>query len=215
MLRRFSKYHLFTFLIGATSMFAQLVFMRLGSTVFHGNELTFCIITGHWLLWTSLGSKLGSLLVKKARAKKLLPLISIIYVLLLILFSYLVYLIRPILSISNSEILGFGKIFIIMGTILAVPTLVNGMFFPVLVRFIQNKIPESPVSGIYAADVFGSALGSLLFAALIFLNFTTFHNIHIITAIIVIGVVTILLQDKRATLEVIVLLPLLLISLIF
>ena len=103
-------------------MFAQLVFMRLASTVFHGNELTYCIITGHWLLWTSLGSRWGSSLIKKKKVEKLLPVISLLYILALIIFAYIVYLIRPILNFSNSEILGFDKIFLIMGAVLAIPT---------------------------------------------------------------------------------------------
>ncbi|HMA63276.1 MAG TPA: hypothetical protein VKP78_11550 [bacterium] len=214
-MKNYSKYHFFTFLIGTLSMFAQVVFMRLASTVFHGNELTYCIITGHWLLWTSLGSRLGSYLIGKFNVKKFLPLLSMFYVVALILFSYLIYLIRPILQISNSEILGLGKIFLIMAGFLAIPTLLNGMFFPVLVKFIKKLRPGTPVSGIYAAEVFGSAFGSLLFALLIFLNFSTFANIHIIAAVVISGIILIVLPNSKSRILTAVLIPVIIISIFY
>ena len=214
-MNRTIKYYIFTFIIGTVSMFTQVAFMRLASTVFHGNELTYCIITGHWLLWTSFGSRLGGFLVKKINVDQILPPVSILYVIMVVLFSYLIYLIRPILNISNSEILGLGKIFLIIGIILLPPTLLNGMFFPLIVNFVKKRIPDAPVSGIYASEVFGSAFGSLVFALLIYLDLSTFSNLHLVSAILVMTIIIILQKNIKYKILTFLIIPLFAISLLF
>jgi len=178
------KYYFFTFLVSIVSMFAQVGYLRLSARVFHGNELTVGIITGHWLIWTSIGSFVGTKLINRYSSKKLLTIISFLYGIVLIVFSYLLYLIRTVLNISNSTILGTGVIFVIIFFTIAIPTILNGILFPLLVDFIKSRVQKAQTAVIYSADTFGAALGAIFFALLLISGILTLQNIHIIVGLL-------------------------------
>lgn len=165
--------------ISALEMIAQVVFVRLAVQTFYGNELTITIIMGHWLFWTGIGSLLGSHLLRKmARPFPVIGLV-VIYIVVILAASYILFILRKLLGISVSEVVGLGKIFWWTFLIFVIPSIVNGLFFPFLVRWIKQKGLKAPVHFVYIGEVFGAALGSVLFALLIYLGCGSMVSLHL------------------------------------
>ena len=124
--------------IGAVAMIAQLSYIRLVASSFYGNELTMCITIGHWLLWTGIGSMTGSYFVNKWKTKPALIYITIAYTATVLLFSYALFTIRKIAGIPTTLVVGIVPIFLYTFLILAIPSFINGLFFPFFVALIRD-----------------------------------------------------------------------------
>jgi predicted membrane-bound spermidine synthase len=187
-------------IVGAVAMIAQVSYIRFSSSSFYGNELTMCVVLGHWLLWTGIGSRIASSLVNKLNTRKTLLSISLLYIVTLLLFSYMLFVIREIVGISLSEIVGFGPIFFYTLLILAIPCIINGFFFPFLVNWVKSNYSNFSIHLVYIFEVFGSAIGSLLFAGLLFLGSDTFTNLHIILSIfLIISIISFCKEKSKKT----------------
>lgn len=199
---------LFVGCIGAVAMIAQISYVRLSALSFYGNELTFCVVLGHWLLCAGIGSIVGSSLITRVPVRKTLLLISYIYAGILIVFLYALFLVRKLAGIHTSEVVGFGSIFIYTFILLAIPSFLNGLFFPFLIAHIKQQNEKYVVQPVYSAEVFGSAAGSLIFAGFIYLGLNTLVNLHLILAVFLVLVsLTLIVTGKwkfiSATLSVI------------
>lgn len=194
------RYYWLVIFIGLTAMVGQLSLIRFAAISFYGNELTMCIVMGHWLLWTSIGSMVGSHVVDRINVKHGLFILATLYGFILIGFSYVLLLVRKIAGISSSEIISLETIFLWTFLIFVIPALLNGLFFPFLVKWLKIKTQRSRVHFVYASETFGSALGSLCFAALIYLGFHTFDNLHIIVGLLLILVAVYFISKKLSRL---------------
>lgn len=183
-------------IVGAVAIIAQVSYIRFSSSSFYGNELTMCVVLGHWLLWTGIGSRIASSFVNKLDTRKALLSISILYIVTLLLFSYMLFIIRKIVGINLSEIVGFGPIFIYTLAILAIPCIINGFFFPFLVSWVKSNYSSFSIHLVYVFEVLGSAIGSLLFAGLIFIGADTFVNLHVILSVFLIISMLSFCKDK-------------------
>ncbi len=163
--------------LGLLSMVAQIAFLRITAINFYGNELTMCLVLGHWLLWTSLGSFWGSRQLRRERLADIFNL-TLVYAFLLLVFSLLLLMIRQIFGISNSEMLGLGKIFLWTFAITALPAFANGLFFPMLTERISRGASGPVVEWIYALDVLGAMTGGLYFVLLISVGLNTFQTLY-------------------------------------
>ena len=193
-----SKFSLFLVgTLGAVSMVGQISYVRLSALSFYGNELTMGVVLGHWLLWTGIGSMAGSRLVKRMSVRPTILSISFIYAIVLLLFSYILFMVRKIVGIHTSEIVGFGPIFVWTFLILIIPSFSNGLFFPFFVEWIKSFSDKSAVPRVYLAEMFGAALGSLLFAEFIYLGLSTLQTLHLMVALFIISASVFLISSKR------------------
>ncbi len=183
--------------LGAVSMVGQISFIRLSALSFYGNELTMGVVLGHWLLWTGIGSMAGSRLVKRIPVRRTILLISFIYAIVLLLFSYILFIIREIVGIHTSEIVGFGPIFVWTFLILIIPSFTNGLFFPFFVKWVKSFYSKSAVPRVYLAEMFGAAVGSLLFAEFIYLGLNTLQILHLMVALFIISAAVFLVTSKK------------------
>jgi len=161
-------HYVFIALIGMVAMFGQITFVRLTSFLFHGNEITMCIVLGHWLFWTAIGGYFGGRLSRNFSAEQFLPFLTLFYGFSLLFFSNYYILIRNFIGVGNSEIIGLVKIFQITFILFIIPVTLNGMFFPVIIKWILEKYQSVSVNFLYALEVCGAAGGSLLFIILLF-----------------------------------------------
>ena len=184
---RQQRAYLAIFAVGVLAMISQLAFLRVATISFSGNELTLCLILGHGLLWTSLGGFIGSRRVERNSDPRLFPLF-LIYAAILIIFIYALFLIRQILGIPNSQLLGIGSIF--LWTLLAMgpPAFLNGLCFPLLMAYGEAGECKPAVRKMYALDVFGSATGAILFALMIGLGLHSFRVLHLMVLLFLVCV---------------------------
>ncbi|MBO8131116.1 MAG: hypothetical protein H0Z29_06310 [Candidatus Marinimicrobia bacterium] len=153
---------LFPIFIGVISIITQNVFIRVGLSTFQGNEIALCIIIGHWLLLTGLGSRLRLYFKRSLKSEKLFIKISMIFIfstaasILFYMFS------KRLIGLPQQEILGIIPIFVISFSGLLLPCLANGMFFPLLVGVYEEDQIDFPINRVYSMETLGSAIGSLL-----------------------------------------------------
>ena len=157
----------------------QLAFVRFTVQSFYGNELTVCVAIGHWLLWTGIGSLLGSIWLRCRRKLVRLFGLTIFYTFALILGAYLLLLVRQIFGVDLSEMVGLLRIFTWIGLILIFPSILNGLFFPFLVAWVEQQKTKFPVHHVYIAEMVGSAIGGLTFIGLILLGLNTLDVLHL------------------------------------
>ena len=92
--RKSLKTNSLIFAVGFTAIIGQLVFIRLTAQSFSGNELIMCVAIGHWLLWTGIGSLIGSRIAPNRSEEKKLFTLIVLYSVLLIIAANLLMLIR-------------------------------------------------------------------------------------------------------------------------
>ena len=153
--------------VGFTAMTGQLVIIRLIAQIFNGNELTMCIAIGHWLFWTGVGSYAGSRIANRKLLSDNLLTIILIYVVLLLTSVNLIWILRHLMGISISEMVGLDRIFLRTGLLMMLPSFTNGLFFPALVAWVAKLNVHFPVNNVYISETVGSAVGSIVFIGLI------------------------------------------------
>ncbi len=188
------KYSSLVLTVGIMATIGQLIFIRLVAQSFYGNEITMCIAIGHWLLWTGIGSLAGSIYLRNVdKSPRLLPLM-ILYSLFLVLCSYSLLLIRRIVGIGLSEMVGLGRIFLWTGMLFMIPSFLNGLFFPFLVRWVTDRKSQFPVHHVYIGEVIGSAMGGILFILLIRSGLNTLISLHLTIGFFIIVAAMVILQ---------------------
>ncbi|MDO9548962.1 MAG: hypothetical protein Q7J65_08385, partial [Candidatus Marinimicrobia bacterium] len=184
--RKSLKTNSLIFAVGFTAIIGQLVFIRLTAQSFNGNELTMCVAIGHWLLWTGIGSLIGSRIAPNRLEEKKLFTLIVLYSVLLIGAANLLMLIRQLIGVNLSEMLGLGRIFLWTGLLFILPSLINGLFFPLLVNWVSWQNIENPIHKVYITETIGSATGGMVFIAMILIGVSTVNMLNLITAILIV-----------------------------
>jgi spermidine synthase len=197
MRRDYLKFAVMPAMIGAVAMIAQVAYLRLTAQSFYGNELTMCIVLGHWLIWTGLGSLVGARLVRRNLSEKWLTAIVLSYGMVLIIFAGLLFLNRRIAGIPAGTVVGLGTIFAWTFILFSLPAWLNGLFFPLIVNWVRVKAELSPVHTVYAGEVIGSALGSLLFAGLILSGVSTIDCLLVIVWVMMVLAIGLFIYSER------------------
>ncbi|MBN2601769.1 MAG: hypothetical protein JXR87_07245 [Candidatus Marinimicrobia bacterium] len=192
------------FTVGFAAIIGQLVFVRLTVQSFNGNELTMCIAIGHWLLWTGVGSLIGSRIVSDRSITKCLFVFIVLYALLLILAAILLVLIRQIIGVNISEMLGLGRIFIWTGLIFMLPSFMNGLFFPFLVNWVAEHRIGYPVHKVYITETIGSAIGGLVFIILILFGLSSINILYLITFYLIVVAGLVFIEKPICTLSIVI-----------
>ncbi len=176
---------------GFTSSILQLNFLRITSFVFSGNEISFNIILGHWLLFTALGSYAGARF-KKGRMTFLI----FLYAFFAILFYWLIYFSRQIFGINNFIHIGNDVIFVISLILICLPTFLNGFLFPSITQKIITLNPAIKINQIYGLELFGAAVGSLSVAILTFFSINPYYLLIFSICSYILIIIHILCQCK-------------------
>lgn len=187
------------FVMGFTSLAWQFIIIREMLVTFHGNEFTFGIIFGNWLLLEAIGCYFWR---KKAELTTK-PLIFFVCIQLLIgVFCFVsVTLLRSakyLLEIPLGEVLGLHLVGIVSLIVLAPVSVSKGALFPLASRNMGLiKASSEAPSKVYLIEALGSFTAGLIF---IFYLIEHFDHITLITAIFLLNIISviILLHLQRA-----------------
>jgi len=141
-------------LLGFLAISFQIILLREFSAVFYGNEITFGILLGTWLLWGGLGSILGERVIFSSRR------LSLAFQCVLMCFPLCLLCLRLSrywLNILPGEMAGLFYIFVAaMGLTLLVS-------FPLGVLFVLNvKAAEGNLSQTYFLESIGASIGGVV-----------------------------------------------------
>ena len=173
------QFKLFAFLLGSTTIIAQVILLREFMAVFSGNELVIGLIMANWMILTGLGAYLGQY---QLRIKKALPVIiygllslSAIPFLTAFLINFLKNNVFPV-----SALIGVLPIF--FGTfLLLIPfCLISGFLFTFLVKSFSEFRHQNETGTIYGFESLGSVAGGLLGGLLFIFFFSSIESLLVL-----------------------------------
>jgi len=157
------------FIIGFTSLSAQIVFLRELLVLFYGNELSIGVVLGCWLFWTGIGSLFLGRLVDRFRSPAIIfSFLQILLAIALVLTLLAIRSVKIFMDLSPGQIIGYLNIFIASFAVISVYCILNGFLFSLGCR-IYEKIhgpgldrASRGLGLIYILEALGAVAGGLL-----------------------------------------------------
>jgi spermidine synthase len=183
------------FLLGSTTIIAQIILMREFLTVFSGNELVIGLVLANWMILTGIGAYLGTF---RLQIRKALPVIVFSLLLLSLLpfvtaflINYLKNIVFPIGSMINVFQIFYASL------VLLVPfCLVSGFLFTFISRCYSEVRNENEAGSVYGIESVGSIVGGLLSGLLFIFVFSSIESLLILA--IINGLVLFLISLKNS-----------------
>jgi len=161
------------FLMGFTSIIAQVVLMRELLVVFYGNELSLGIILGNWLILIATGSYITILILKRFIKTNESRIIFFIFMEILIAFIfplqiYVSRILRNIVMVPMGELIDFITIFASSFLILIPSCIILGLQFSLGSRIYSDITKESSkcIGNVYILESIGSFIAGITFSYL-------------------------------------------------
>ncbi len=163
------------FLIGFTSMTAQIIFMRELIIIFYGNELSLGVILAAWLFWIGIGSWISGRVAERTRHQ--VPLFVSCQFLTCLVFPVAIFAVRNLRNILKTmpgEIMGFLPMLASSFAVLAPLCILLGFSFALACRVLANVWEKSPalqdsasrgarsIGQVYILEAIGASVGGLL-----------------------------------------------------
>ncbi|MBC8229047.1 fused MFS/spermidine synthase [bacterium] len=171
------------FLIGFTSMVAQVIFMRELIIIFYGNELSLGIILAAWLFWVGSGSWIFGRIVRIVRHQ--IALFVSCQFLTFAIFPLAIFAVRNLRNILNTmpgEIMGFMPMLASSFSVLAPLCILLGFSFALACHVLANIWEKSArsIGQIYIIEAIGASVGGLLTSFVLIPYFSVYQSIFII-----------------------------------
>ncbi len=160
-------------LLGGVSIAGQIVLMREIMILFYGNELSAGVCLFSWLLWTAVGSLLGTAVVRRhPTGSGMLPAMLLALSVLLPATVVAGRIAKTVIGLSQGEIIGIGMMTAIAGAVLLPFCLFCGFLFPFLIRSAVTKTPADAdvPARLYFLESMGSAAFGL-FTGLVLIRY--------------------------------------------
>lgn len=164
------------FLLGFSSMVAQIILFREMMVAFYGNELCLGVMLSVWLFWVGVGSYLGNKIAgpKKYSVSKL----SLWYFLISVATLTTIILIRfskQILGTAPAEIVGFFPMFLFAFVVMSFLCLVLGITFLLNSQWrIFEETKTFLVNRVYLWESLGAGVGGFLVTFVLIPHFSNF-----------------------------------------
>lgn len=160
-------------ILGAYSQILQAMLIREGLVVFYGNEMSLGAFYGSWLFWLAAGSVLVIRLRRRRWVREPVPSLRGLLVLLPFVLALQVVALRSVrlfLTVSSSEFVPLGELFLSLFLITIPSGLMLGIAFPLGCKALRDAAGDEStgtavrlVSRLYVADALGALAGGVLF----------------------------------------------------
>jgi spermidine synthase len=178
-------------ILGAYSQILQAMLIREGLVVFYGNEVSLGAFYGSWLFWLAA----GTLLVIRLRGRDWVrePLPSLRRLLLLLPLALALQILalrsaRLFLTVSSSEFVPLGELFLSLFLVTSFSGLIFGVAFPLAFKAVRNAIDDDStgaavglVSWLYVADALGALAGGVIFTFVLLRWLGTVETLGLLT----------------------------------
>lgn len=149
-------------ILGATSIAAQVQFLREFMNIFYGNELSMGIVLAVWLVWTGTGSMFSALTPAGNNARRRFGTGQFLVTGLIPLTFLLIRAARYGLGASHGEIPGLVSMLLSALVVFAPFCLANGFLFPLGIRMLSGPYHGDRAPGrVYLLEAAGAGLGGL------------------------------------------------------
>jgi len=173
------EYFVSVFLLGLTSIAAQIILLREFLSFFYGNELVLGLILANWMLITSLGAYLAK--NAEMRVFSISPAVSMLGFLAVLpfLLVFLMYYLRNIVFVQGS-MLNLLEIYMSSLVLLLPFCLLSGFIFTLLAELTSRYHQKNLISKVYAWESFGSLAGGIIFNLVLIWFLKTFQSLTLL-----------------------------------
>ncbi|MBN2031065.1 fused MFS/spermidine synthase [bacterium] len=194
------------FVIGLTSIVAQILLLRELVVVFFGNELSLGVMLGVWLFWTAIGSGLSSrLFIKIHRLDRFISLFQFILAVFLPFILIFVRSSKELIGITFGEMIGFVPMLLITLISLTPFCILAGLLYSLACQYLQqlDREPTRSMGKVYLIEAIGSGIGGLLVSFILIrfihpaLTFLLLSGINLMSALLIQNSLSLQQKGKR------------------
>ncbi|HAQ21655.1 MAG TPA: hypothetical protein DCR40_20860 [Prolixibacteraceae bacterium] len=183
------------FLLGSTSIIAQIILLREFLAVFNGNELVIGLVLANWMILTGLGAYLGKfpLRIKKAYSVIVssLLILSVTPFVTAFLINFLKNMVFPIGAMISVFQIFFSSLMLLIPF-----CLVSGFLFTFIANCYSEIRNQNETGPVYGFESVGSMVGGLLSGLLFIFVFSSIESLLVLA--ILNGLVLFLISLKQA-----------------
>lgn len=173
---------LYAFLLGSTSIIAQVILMREFLTVFSGNELVIGLVLANWMVLTGLGAYLGKFPLQIKNAYPVIVFGLMFLATLPFFTAFLINFLKNIVFPVGSLISVFQIFY--SSLLLLIPfCLVSGFLFTFISRCYSEIRNRNETGSVYFFESLGSIAGGLLCGLLFIFVFSSIESLLVLAII--------------------------------
>lgn len=187
------------FILGFTSIAAQIILLREFLSFFYGNELVLGLILANWMLLTGLGAYLGRNAEK--RVFSLPPVIGMMVVLVLLPFVlvFLMYYFRNLVFVEGT-MLNVLEIYVSSLVLLLPFCMLSGFVFSLLGELTSRYHQKNLISKVYSWESLGSVAGGVVFNLVLVWFLKTFQSLALLALLNLLALLPIARHNKKPVL---------------
>ncbi|HEX7583577.1 MAG TPA: hypothetical protein VF373_02715, partial [Prolixibacteraceae bacterium] len=167
------------FLLGSTTIIAQLILLREFLTVFNGNELVIGLVLANWMILTGIGAYLGKyrLRIKNAYSVIIsgLLILSVLPFMITFLINFLKNIVFPI-----GAMISVFQIFFASFLLLIPFCLISGFLFTFIANCYSEIRNQNEIGPVYGYESVGSVIGGLLCGLLFIFVFSSIESLLVL-----------------------------------
>ena len=170
-------FYLACFLLGFSSLVAQIVLFREMMVAFYGNELCLGVLLSVWLFWVGIGSFLGNRIARRVNYSPIK--LSLWYFLISIATLLTIFIIRfskQILGTAPAEIVGFVPMLVFSFAAMSILCLVLGITFVLNSKsWAGDETHVFRINRVYLWESLGAGVGGFLVTFILIPLFSNFE----------------------------------------
>ena len=170
------------FLLGSTTMIAQIILLREFMTIFNGNELVIGLVLSNWMILTGIGAYLGKRPLKQVDSSSFTVNALLILTVLPFVTTFLINFLRnkvfPIGAMINVSQIFFASF------ILLIPfCLVSGFLFTFISKSYSEFRDKNETGSVYGIESAGSITGGLISGLIFIFVFSSVESLLVLAVI--------------------------------
>jgi len=171
------------FLLGTTTMIAQIILLREFLTVFNGNELVIGIVLSNWMVLTGIGAYIGKRSLKRTNSSSVtiftLLLLTVLPFITLFLINFLKNKIFPVGALISVFQIFFASLLLLIPLCFA-----SGFLFTFISKSYSEIKNKNETGSVYGIESAGSIAGGLV-SGLVFISI--FSSVESLLVLVVIN----------------------------
>lgn len=186
------------FLLGSTSIIAQIILLREFLSVFSGNELVIGLVMANWMILTGLGAWLGKFPLRFRSSFLVvatgLLLLSVLPFATAFLINFLKNIVFPV-----GALIGVFQIFSSSFILLTPFCLISGFLFTFIAKSFSEVRRQNEVGAVYGFESVGSVAGGLLSGLFFVSVLSSFESLLVLCLLNGVILFLIGIQNKKKT----------------
>jgi len=175
------------FMLGSTSMIAQIILLREFMTIFNGNELVIGLVLSNWMILTGIGAYIGKRPLKRVNSASFTVIALLILTVLPFITTFFINFLRnKVFPIG--EMINLFQIFFASFILLIPFCLVSGFLFTCISKSFSEVRNKNETGSVYGMESAGSIAGGLISGLIFMFVFSSVESLLVLAVINCLGI---------------------------